>query len=139
MSVRERVRRYGLRSQRTISQLKASRLLKCLGYVLDDQNKNCLFLSKESMKHWLVKAAIFKILRDKGKTTGTEIEANGGILDVIDVDNLIVYEIENGSSQKRKKEKLEQFKDFNDVFIIDLKDLPDNLKEMEEYLKRKIV
>jgi len=137
MSVRNRVRRYGLKSQRLISQLKALKLLKSLGYVLNEQNKNCLYLTKESMRHWLIKAAIFKILRDTGRVVGTEIEVNGGIVDVIDVDNLIVYEIENGS--RRKKKKLEQFKDFKDVFIIDLKTLPDNLKEIERALKEKTV
>ena len=137
MSVRNRVRRYGLKSQRLISQLKALKLLKSLGYVLNEQNKNCLYLTKESMKHWLIKSAIFKILRDRGMVVGTEIEVNGGIVDVIDVGNLIVYEVENGS--RRKKKKLEQFKDFKDVFIIDLKTLPDNLKEIEMALKEKIV
>jgi hypothetical protein len=137
MSVRERVRRYGLRSQRFISQLKAVKLLKSLGYVLNEQNKNCLYLTNESMKHWLVKALIFKILRDKSRLVGTEIEVNGGIADLIDVDNLIVYEIENGLGKKERK--MEQFKDFKDVFIIDLKVLPDSLKEMEEVLKEKVV
>jgi len=137
MSVRNRVRRYGLKSQRFISQLRALRLLKSLGYVLNEQNKNCLYLTKESMGHWLAKAAIFKILRDRGRLVGTEIEVNGGIVDVIDVDNLIVYEIENGS--RKKKEKLERFKDFKDVFVIDLKTLPASLKEMEKILKEKVV
>ena len=89
------------------------------------------------MKHWLTKAAIFKILRDKGVVVGTEIETNGGIADVIDVDNLIVYEIENGLNRKEKK--LEQFKDFKDVFIIDLKALPDSLKAIEDILREKVI
>lgn len=137
MSARERVKRYGLKSQRLISQLKAIKLLKSLGYVLNEQNKNCLYLTEESMKHWITKAAIFKILRDNGVVVGTEIETNGGIADVIDVDNLIVYEIENGLGRKEKK--LEQFKDFKDVFIIDLKTLPDSLKEIEKVLRQRIV
>jgi hypothetical protein len=140
-NVRERVRRYGLRSQKSISFLQAEKLLASKGFVLTEKNKNCIFTNsgKESMKHWIAKAMVFKILRERGRTVGTEIETKDGIVDVIDVDNLIVYEIENSSNKMKKKKKLEQFKDFRDVFIIDLKSLPDKIKEMEKILKEKVV
>jgi UTP-glucose-1-phosphate uridylyltransferase len=140
-NVRERVRRYGLRSQKNISFLQAEKLLASKGFVLNEKNKNCLFTNSgnESMKHWIVKAMIFKILRERKRTVGTEIETKNGIVDVIDVDNLIVYEIENGLNKRKKKKKLRQLKDFKDIFIIDLKNLPDSLKKLEEILNERIV
>jgi hypothetical protein len=139
MSVRNRVRMYGLKSQRLISQARAVKLLKSFGYVLNEQNKNCLYLTKESMKHWLTKAAIFKILRDRGRVVGTEIELGGGIADVIDVDNFIVYEIEKELNERKKKEKASRLKDAKDVFIIDLKEVPDDFDKAEIYLGEKVV
>jgi len=139
IKVRERVRRYGLRSQKNISYLQAERLLASKGFVLNEKNKNCLFTNggSESMKHWLVKAMIFKILRERKRTVGTEIETKNGIVDVIDVDNFIVYEIEKNLNKRKKK--LEQFKEFTDVFIINLKDIPNNLKQMESILREMVV
>jgi len=139
MNVRKRVRRYGLKSQRLISQVRAVKLLKSFGYVLNEQNKNCLYLTKESMKHWLTKAAIFKILRDRGRAVGTEIEVNGGIVDVIDVDNFIVYEIEKNLTEKKKKEEVNRLKEAKDVFIIDLKEMPNDFEKAEIYLREKLV
>jgi hypothetical protein len=139
--VRERVRKYGLRSQKNISFLQAEKLLNSKGIVLNERNKNCLFTNggNESMKHWLVKAMIFKILKEKGRIVGTEIEAKNGIVDVVDVDNLIVYEIEKNLTERKKKEKINQLKGVNDIFIIDLKKVPDDFEKAEKYLKEKVV
>ena len=106
--VRSRARKYGLSSQRKMSQSKAIQLLREKNYVITERNKNCLFLhnSHESLKHFVIKAIVFKILREFDRTVGTEIETNGGIADVIDVDNLIVYEIESNFSKRKLKEKL---------------------------------
>jgi hypothetical protein len=140
-NVRERVRKYGLRSQKNISFLQAEKLLASKGFVLTEKNKNCLFTNSgnESIKHWIVKAMIFKILRERGRTVGTEIETKNGIVDVIDVDNLIVYEIEKNLTEKKKREKVNQLKGVKDVFIIDLKKVPNDFEKAERYLKEKIV
>ena len=141
IKVRERVRRYGLRSQKNISFIQAEKLLASKGLVLNEKNKNCLFTNggSESMKHWLVKAMIFKILRERKRIVGTEIETKNGIVDVIDVDNFIVYEIEKNLTENKKKEKIDQLKGINDVFIIDLKKVPGDLEGAERYLREKIV
>jgi len=141
IKVRERVRRYGLRSQKNISFLQAEKLLASKGLVLNGKNKNCLFTNggNESMKHWLVKAMVFKILREKKRIVGTEIETKNGIVDVIDVDNFIVYEIEKNLSKKKKKQKVDRLKGVKDVFIIDLKKVPDDFENAERYLREKMV
>ncbi len=139
--VRQRVRKYGLSSQRKMLQSKSFDLLKENGFVITDRNKNCLFLhnSHESMKHFIVKAMIFKILRERGRNVGTEIETRNGIADVIDLDNLIVYEIETSVSKNKIKEKLNQFKDFRDLFIVDARKLSSNLDDLEISLRRTLV
>ncbi len=76
--VRERVRRYGLRSQRKIPFFKSRQMLEESGFVLPESTKNCLFTNggSETMKHWIVKAIIFKLWRDMGRQVGTEVEFN---------------------------------------------------------------
>jgi hypothetical protein len=139
--VRERVMKYGLRSQRNISFFQAEKLLNSEGMVMNERNKNCLFTNggNESMRHWIVKAMIFKILKEKGRDVGTEIETKNGIVDVIDADNLIAYEIEKNLNEKKKKEKINRLKGVNDIFIIDLNKVPDDFEEAEKYLKEKLV
>jgi len=139
MGTREKVTMYGLKSQKYISFLQAEKLLASKGFVLNKKNENCLFLhnKKESMKHFIVKAIIFKILRERGRKVGSEIEFENGIVDLLDVDNLIIYEIEN--NRTKAKEKVKRLKSVTDVFVIDLKKVPNNLKEAEKYLREKVV
>jgi len=141
MFTRKRIEKYGLHSQKLISQMEARKLLKENGIVANGNNKNCLFLHnrKESMKHFIVKAILFKILREKRRNVGTEIEINNGIVDLIDLDNLIVYEIDNGYDKRKIREKLINYKVVKDVFFIDCKKVSDNLKDAEEYLRRVVV
>lgn len=138
---RGRVEKYGLQSQKLISQIEARRLLKENGIVINGNNKNCLFLhnKKESMKHFVVKAILFKILREKDRCIGTEIEIKNGIVDLIDMDNLIAYEIENGYSKKKIKEKLINYEVVKDVFFIECKNVPENINDAEKYLRRIVV
>ena len=139
--VRNRILRYGLSSQKFLPDFKAKKLLEEKGMVLTERNKNCLFLynNRESMRHWIVKCVVFKILRERERVVGTEIEVDGGIVDVIDVNNFIGYEIESKLSKKKIEEKVKQFNSLKDVFLIDASKLPDSIKDIEEFLRKKIV
>lgn len=138
--VKERVRKYGLRSQRRITRFMAEKLLKSKGLVLNDSNKDCLFFhGNESTKHWLVKALIFKILKERERTVGTEIEVDSGIVDLIDVDNLIVYEIESNLTKERKNVRMKELNSVNDIFFINLNKIPNNWEKAERYLKEIVV
>ena len=141
ISARRKIEKYGLQSQKLISQIKARELLKENGIVINENNKNCLFLhnKNESMNHFIVKAILFKILRGKGRNVGTEIEIKNGIIDLIDLDNLLAYEIENGISKKRIKEKVVNYQAVKDVFFINCKKIPENLKGIENYLREIVV
>jgi len=74
--VRERVEKYGLSSQNGVKYMQAETQLKNQGFVVSKKGMNCLFSSsgKESTKHFVSKAIIFKILRDRGRTVVTEVE-----------------------------------------------------------------
>jgi len=122
-------------------QSKSFDLLKENGFVITDRNKNCLFLhnSHESIRHFVVKAMIFKILRELGRAVGTEIETTNGIADVIDFDNLIVYEVETNLTKNKIREKLDQFKIFRDLFIVDTRKFSCRLDELENKLRELIV
>jgi len=139
--VRKRVDKYRINSQELISHLRAERLLKERGFVVNEKNVNCLFPSngKESMKHWLVKAMLFKLLRNLNRRVGTEIETRTGIVDVVDIDKLIAYEIESELRTEKIEERLRSLWFMRDIFFIDIRRVPNDFAEAEEYLKRKIV
>lgn len=139
--VREKIRKYDLTSQRKIPYFEAEKLLSENGFVLNNKNKNCLFINSgnEGMKHWLIKAIIFKILRERGRNVGTEVEVNSGIIDILDADNLIAYEIETNLTKKKIREKIRNYSLVKDIFIIDTKEISDDLEEAENFLREKIV
>lgn len=139
--VRERVRRYGLQSQRKTPFFKSERMLEENGFVLSDRSRNCLFTNggSETMKHWLVKAIIFKILRERRAQVGTEVEVNGGIVDVLDIDNMIAYEVENRFTKRKLMEKLRNISGLRDVFFIDILEVPDDICEAESFVREKVV
>lgn len=140
-NTRLKARRYGIVSQRYISFLRAEKLLRTNGIVLNERNKNCLFMhnSRESIKHWIIKSIIFKILRERGRTVGTEVEVRGGIVDVLDVNSFIGYEIESNISQKAMLQKTKRLWKLHDVIFIDVKKVPDSIQDAEKYLRGIVV
>jgi len=107
-------------------------------------DRDCLYphSAEETMKHWLIKAMIFKILHDLGRNVRTEAqseETNGNIVDVLDEDNLVAYEVETVLTRKIIEQKLRNLWQLHDVFIIDTRKIPDGIEAAVEYLKRKIV
>jgi hypothetical protein len=140
-SVRNRVKKYSLQSQRKIPFFRTEELLRENGFVLTEKNKNCLYLNggSESIKHFFVKALIFKILRDRGRQVGTEVEVNGGIVDVLDLENMIAYEVETNLTKEKIIDKIYCLHGLRDVFFIDTKEVSSDLYEAEKYLKEKVV
>ena len=140
-NTRLKARKYGIVSQRYISFLRAEKLLRTNGIVLNERNKNCLFMhnSRESTKHWTIKSIIFKILRERGRTVGTEVEVRGGIVDVLDVNSFIGYEIESNISQKAMLQKTKRLWRLHDVIFIDAKKVPDSIQDAEKYLRTIVV
>lgn len=141
MSARNKILIYGLQSQKNISRIRAQRILQRKGYVMNERNANCLFShnANESLKHWTTKAIIFKILRERKRNVGTEVEVGNGIVDVFDEDNKIAYEIESEISKRKAREKMRNMQEANDVFFINLKKVPDEINAARKYLERIVV
>jgi len=141
MNARRKILLYGLQSQKNFSKINAEKILQRKGFVLNDINSNCLYPHSrgESLKHWITKAIIFKILRERKRTVGTEVEVGNGIADVFDEDNKIIYEIEKSFSKVRRQEKMRNFYEANDVFFIDLGKVPDRINEAKKYLDEIVV
>jgi UTP-glucose-1-phosphate uridylyltransferase len=141
MNCRYRIKKYGLISQRKISQFEAKKLLEERGIVVNSTNVNCLFSYnlKESLKHFIVKAMIFKILRNKKRKVACEVEINNGIVDLLDIDNLIAYEVESKLTKRKIKNKLKNYRAVRDVIFIDLKKVPNNFEKAEKFLRKVIV
>jgi hypothetical protein len=139
--VQQKVKKYGLQSQRKIPYFKSRGMLEENGYVLPERSKNCVFTNggSESTKHWIIKCLIFKILRGRNREVGTEVEVKNAIVDVLDVTNMIAYEIETHLNKKRVAEKMKNFASVKDVFFVDTREVPDDLFEAEKYLQEKIV
>lgn len=98
----------------------------------------------DAWRHFLVKSAIFKLLNEAGHDhVFTEIPfPNGRIADVLDTETALVYEVETDMTASDQREKEENFWDFDgiqDVIVIDPGDLPENLKELRNELKSRLV
>ena len=55
---------------------------------------------------------MYKILKEKGLSVGTEVETVNSIADVLDATNMQVYEIETKATPKNRKEILDQHENF---------------------------
>jgi hypothetical protein len=139
--VAERVKKYGLQSQSGLAYFRSREMLREAGVAISESKVNCLLTNSgsETMKHWLVKAVIFKILRGMGRRVGTEVEVNGGIVDVLDMDNMIAYEVETCLTREKLKSKLTSLSGIRDVFFIDVSEVPDDIPEAEQYVRQKVV
>jgi len=139
-NVRERVKKYCLSSQKGVNYLQAEKQLRANGFVLGKNGRNCLFASngKEGMKHFVAKAIIFKILRDRCRNVATEVEMKNAIVDVLDIDNMIAYEVENGFDEDDII-SLVSNTELKDVFLIDLKEIPSDIYDATEFLKQILI
>lgn len=133
--IKARIRKYGLSSKNQKNKILNSKGINFSeGVFLHNKN--------ETTKHFLVKALLFKMLKERGRMAGTEVETTNSIADVLDATNLFVYEIETEAKPENRKEILDQYRDVNfieDVFVIDLRKVPDNIFEMEKCLKENVV
>jgi hypothetical protein len=130
-------RKYAISSQHAISSERSERLLRENGAVLTTSNSNCLYIHgrNEGAKHWVVKALVLKILRELGRTAGTEVEVVGGVVDVLDLDNFIAYEVEDAICRKAVERKARRLWQLHDIVFIDARKVPDGISDAESYLR----
>lgn len=101
----------------------------------------------ETMKHFIVKAMVFKLFFNQGDYIYSEYDCYKGekmrVADIIVRDknntNIIkaIIEVETKPTKKRNRELLNYWRDEN-LYIIDVREVSNDLKEMEKYLKFKL-
>jgi len=90
------------------------------------------FGKRETLKHKMIKALIFSILRERGRIVFTEYQLSDKVkVDVFDLDKRYVYEVENNPKafSRKKRELLMTDPRVADFIIIDLRKMPDNIHE----------
>ena len=101
---------------------------------LRHHNKN------ETNRHYIVKAMTFDILFKNNYRVYSEYEiVKNKILKVADIfaenkENKIVVEVETKPTKKHNKELMEFYKE-ETLYIIDVREISENLKEMEKQVK----
>ncbi len=101
----------------------------------------------ETMKHFIIKAMVFKILFNTGDHIYSEYdhwkEKKLRVADIISKDqhntneiNMVV-EVETKPTKKHNKELLEYWKE-NNLYIIEVREVPNDLIKMEIYLRHKL-
>lgn len=140
-SAAARRRGYGIPSQRGMSPLRAGRMAEAGGCVLDSGNANRVFehCGAEGMRHWVVKAMLFKALRDLGRTVGTEVEACGCVVDVLDADSMVAYEVETRVDRAAAGRKCRRLWRLRDVVFVDASKVPDGIAEAERCVRAIVV
>lgn len=101
----------------------------------------------DEYRHFMVKSAIYEILASEGHEVRTEVEIpNGWIADVIDADTAHIYEVETELSHADRKSKVKRYLQaecmgpvINDIVFLDPTELPTDILELKEELKREII
>lgn len=120
------------------------RSLEEQGFDLREKNK-VLPSGRESVKHFVVKALIGRILHERGYGFVTEapISINGSVLyvDVFDYSNGIAYEVQSVVHEKIKEAKKELLDSeaIKDVIIIDLDQVSNDIFIAYRQLQKLVV
>jgi len=92
------------------------------------------FMKGESFPHRFVKFLICHALFKRGHRFKTEQQIDNAICDVIDLDNLVIYEVETNSNPSTMRRKLEDFYHpfIEDIIIVSLKSLNFDWRTLSE-------
>jgi hypothetical protein len=88
-----------------------------------DSNKNCVRFGTDDLKHMLAKTIVSWILSSRGRNFYTELPVKNGIIDIVDLDEKIAYEVENHycPSKIEEKKKLLEGSPLKDIIIFDIR------------------
>ncbi|MFQ5832735.1 MAG: hypothetical protein ACE5H4_08540 [Candidatus Thorarchaeota archaeon] len=95
----------------------------------------------ETMEHFLIKAAVTKIIVDNGRHCATEVKIGKGVADIVDITYGMIYEIESEPSDTIAEEKKVKYKKNNPSFeyaveVIPVSEVPLEPHKMEAYLRK---
>lgn len=98
-------------------------------------------------RHFMIKAAVFKVLTEAGHDVATELTIpGGGTLDVVDLHTFRAYEVETGLTTKGRRDKVRQYladdamgRYLDDIHFLDVDEAPDGLDALEEWVADRVV
>ena len=97
-------------------------------------------LSNESLKHFIIKSALFWLLRSMGHDVASEWRVANGYIDICDKSTGTLYELDVNSTTKTKLRKRERYKVSGyDIIFIDCSKMELELAGIQKYLERFIV
>lgn len=64
----------------------------------------------ETMEHFLIKAAVTRIIVDNGRHCATEVKIGKGVTNVVDITYGMIYEIESEPSETIAEEKMAKYR-----------------------------
>lgn len=93
-----------------------------------------VFVHGDAFRHFVVKAAVFKVLQEAGHDVATEVQfPNGYVADLVDAHTGIIYEIETdatGSDIIGKVENFDGFEVIEDVIVLDPVEIVEEATEL---------
>lgn len=98
-------------------------------------------------RHFMIKAAVFKVLTEAGHDVATELTVpGGGKLDVVDLHTFRAYEIETGLTTKGRRDKTRKYladdvmgRYLNDIHFLDVAEAPDDLDALEAWARDRVI
>ena len=107
-------------------------------------NKVRVHNTQEKIKHFIVKAMTLKLFFNAGYDCYSEVEIKSKVADVLAIKKKsilsypTVVEIETKPTKKHNGELIKYYDDLDmNLYIIDSREVPDDIKKMEDYLKYK--
>lgn len=101
----------------------------------------------DDYRHFMVKSAVYEILASDGHEVRTEVEVpNDWIIDVIDADTAMIYEIETGLTPASRKSKVKRYLQaecmgpvIEDIIFLDPTELPTDVFELKKELREEVI
>ncbi|MDY6770007.1 MAG: hypothetical protein SVU88_03470 [Candidatus Nanohaloarchaea archaeon] len=95
-----------------------------------NRHEGGVYVHGDGYRHFIVKAAVFKVLQEAGHDVATEVQfPNSYIADVVDASTGVIYEVETDASDSDAVAKIENFSGFDvieDVIILDPEEIIDD-------------
>lgn len=109
-----------------------------------DQFDRQRFHSAEGFRHHQVKNAIAYLINQAGRDVGLEVETPDGEIDILDAgrsdEGALAIEVQTDCTPQERKDKAQQYTSelIRDVVVIDPTEAPDDLTELESWIRERI-
>jgi hypothetical protein len=105
---------------RFLTEAGKRRMLSKYGIIYDKTTRNVVRVhnKNESWGHFLTKAVLYKLFRDRGYDVLLEAETVHGVIDVYIVDLHLAIEVVSAPHPKKVENKKKRYSRFTDILIV---------------------